>query len=82
MYTQSCAAPNMSADKSTHNSNEYKRTLSYISVSKRDLHTYSIVYTLVLSFTLIVSKIGGARGVMIIVIGNGHGDTSSNPGRD
>ena len=22
------------------------------------------------------------RGVMIIVIGNGHGDTSSNPGRD
>ena len=25
---------------------------------------------------------GGARGVMAIVIGNGHGDTSSNPGRD
>ena len=25
---------------------------------------------------------GGARGVMVIVIGNGHGDTSSNPGRD
>ena len=25
---------------------------------------------------------GGARGVMIIVVGNGHGDTSSNPGRD
>ena len=24
----------------------------------------------------------GARGVMVIVIGNGHGDTSSNPGRD
>ena len=24
----------------------------------------------------------GACGVMIIVIGNGHGDTSSNPGRD
>ena len=22
-----------------------------------------------------------ARGVMVIVIGNGHGDTSSNPGR-
>ena len=22
---------------------------------------------------------GGARGVMIIVVGNGHGDTSSNP---
>ena len=22
----------------------------------------------------------GARGVMVIVVGNGHGDTSSNPG--
>ena len=25
---------------------------------------------------------GGARGVMVIVIGNGHGDSSSNPGQD
>ena len=25
---------------------------------------------------------GGARGVMVIVVGNGQGDTSSNPGRD
>ena len=25
---------------------------------------------------------GGVRGVMVIVMGNGHGDTSSNPGRD
>ena len=25
---------------------------------------------------------GGARGVMVIVVGNGHRDTSSNPGRD
>ena len=24
--------------------------------------------------------VGGARGVMVIVVGNGHGDTSSNPG--
>ena len=23
-----------------------------------------------------------ARGVMVIVVGNGHGDTSSNPGRE
>ena len=28
------------------------------------------------------TKIGGARGVVVIVVGNGHGDTSSNPGRD
>ena len=26
--------------------------------------------------------VGGARGVMVIVVGNGHDDTSSNPGRD
>ena len=25
--------------------------------------------------------LGGARGVMVIVVGNEHGDTSSNPGR-
>ena len=25
---------------------------------------------------------GGSRGVVVIVVGNGHGDTSSNPGRD
>ena len=25
---------------------------------------------------------GGAHGVMAIVVGNGHGNTSSNPGRD
>ena len=25
---------------------------------------------------------GGARGAMLIVVGNGHSDTSLNPGRD
>ena len=25
---------------------------------------------------------GSARGVMVIGVGNGHGNTSSNPGRD
>ena len=29
-----------------------------------------------------VNKIKGARGVMVIAVGNVHGDTSSNPGRD
>ena len=28
------------------------------------------------------SNLGGARGVMVIVVGNGHGDMSSNPGQD
>ena len=27
-------------------------------------------------------KYGGAQGVMVIVVGNGHGDMSLNPGRD
>ena len=25
-------------------------------------------------------RVGGARGVMVIVVGNGHSDSSSNPG--
>ena len=29
-----------------------------------------------------IHYVGGARGVMVIVVGNGHGDTYSNPGRD
>ena len=29
-----------------------------------------------------IMPFGGARGVMVSVVGNGHGDTSSNPGRD
>ena len=31
---------------------------------------------------MFIQRIGGARGVMIIVVGNGHSDKSSNPGRD
>ena len=29
-----------------------------------------------------MNTLGGAHGVMVIIIGNGHGDTSSNPGTD
>ena len=38
---------------------------------------------LLISFPVEMEQIldGGARGVMVIVVGNGHGDTSSNPGR-
>ncbi len=32
--------------------------------------------------TCIYVFLGGARGVMVIVAGNGLGDASSNPGRD
>ena len=30
----------------------------------------------------VTEVLGGARGVMVIVVGNEHGDMSSNPGRD
>ena len=33
-------------------------------------------------FSIIRYVFGGAHGVMVIVAGSGHGDTSSNPGRD
>ena len=37
----------------------------------------------VLNFPTCMHKITrGACGVIVIVVGNGHGDTSSNPGRD
>ena len=29
-----------------------------------------------------ISTFGGTHGVIVIVVGNGHGDSSSNPGRD
>ena len=38
--------------------------------------------TFVLKIVINNLFLGGARGVMAIVVGNGHGDTSSNPGRD
>ena len=30
----------------------------------------------------ITTRTRGARGVMVIVVGNGHGNSSSNPGRE
>ena len=30
----------------------------------------------------VISTLEGARGVMVTVVGNGHGDMSSNPGRE
>ena len=49
----------------------------YYTLSKCGLHFY-----IFLSHYLFKYLSGGARGLMVIVAGNGHGDTSSNPGRD
>ena len=35
-----------------------------------------------IALVLVINHLGGAPGVMVIVVGNGHSDTSSNPGRD
>ena len=40
------------------------------------------MHLMVRSTPSLLSFPGGARGVDVIVVGNGHGDTSSNPGRD
>ena len=39
-------------------------------------------YLMLPCLTLSIIRYGGACGVMVIVVGNGHGDMSSNPGRD
>ena len=42
-------------------------------------HTHTHIYIYIYKN---VYKFGGAHGVMVIVIGNGYWDTSSNPGCD
>ena len=49
------------------------------------IHTYTNLDAYILSFHHLnecadYDTKEGARGVMVIVVGNGHGDTSSNPG--
>ena len=41
-----------------------------------------IMYSYELKTNNSLPFLGGARGVMVIVAGYGHGDTSSDPGRD
>ena len=45
----------------------------------------NLYHIFITHITSVISKkyiYGGAYGVMVIIIENGHGDTSSNPGRD
>ena len=55
------------------------------------ISSWSSVAVSVLSFAILLHGVSpclfvvialSARGVMVIVVGNGHGDTTSNPGRD
>ena len=52
----------------------YTEWLKYL---QTDLGIYDMITNSCYTFSS-----GGARGVMVIVVGNGLGDTSSNPGRD
>ena len=45
------------------------------------LHTVKW-FQVLLTLIIININIGGSRGVMVIVVGNAHGNTSSNPRRD
>ena len=47
---------------------------AHLSFNSRCYHFWANKYSVLYS--------GGACGVMVIVIGNGHGDMSSNPGLD
>ena len=40
--------------------------------------SFSTMQTIILTMPLYMTQ--GAHGVMVIVVGNGHGDMSSNPG--
>ena len=42
-------------------------------------HLWKIIFVFIYSISIYQR---GARGVVVIVVGIGHGDTSSNPGRD
>ena len=46
-----------------------------------DIYNNSTLYIYIYIYIYIYVK-KGARGTMVIVMGNGHGNTSSNPGRD
>ena len=43
---------------------------------------YLRLHNIISIMIIYITKDGGARGVMVIVVRNGHGDTNSNPGQD
>ena len=55
-----------------------KRHAGVFSYNSRLLHFTLDAYLILLS---VKQGGGGACGVMVIIVGNGHSDTSSNPGR-
>ena len=58
--------------------NTGRRDVKYFWVDEGKIHKVDVSESKVNKSQVI----GGGRGVMVIVVGNGHGDTSSNPRRD
>ena len=56
--------------------------LDGVSVVLATVATSSVSFRMFRALASSSSSLEGARGVVVIVVGNGHGDTSSNPGRD
>ena len=56
------------------------------SLSSLSLHSHPLHFLYTLKFLtciiIIIIMVWGARGVVVIAVGNEHGDTSSNPGRE
>ena len=71
----------------------HTHTHTHIHTHTHRIQTYIYIYIYILSYMQktcaetgvcqgLLTPIGGARGVIVIVVGNGHGDTSSNPERE
>ena len=58
----------------------YQAPMAYLNVKFHSF--FEIVGNHPFIFTIQLYMFNTARGVMIIVVENGHGDTSSNPGPD
>ena len=61
-----------------------QNNLLFLLMSTTEKTKLYILYLIqIISFCCLYNIVlGGARGVMVIVAGYGHGDTSSNPGPD
>ena len=58
---------------------ESEKKDKYLDLTRELKKLWNIKVTII---PIMIGAFGGARGVIVIVVGNEHGDTSSNPGRD
>ena len=55
-----------------------KATIFYKNIGQITVHQYVSINDCL----FLMESLEGVHSVMVIVVGNGHGDTSSSPGRD